>query len=467
MILRALAIAVGLGLLAATAHISIAQSGGYGTPHSFIVLAVAAGVGVGALTIGVAWSERRHGLALAILVALLCGEAWGLLATSERIIASREQIQAPLRDRAAQHRSAVAAMKVAESAKPVLADRARLLAAQSRKQTADEAARAAATDKNCRDNCRLLLQAAVDAAFAEISAARNEIATHDLAQTSEINARIQMAAQALREAPMPTSAAPLADRLGLPAWTLDLVTAALGSIAANGLAACMLAFGVHRRRLPAFAPAIPLAAVAIPREMPRPAPQLQAPASEPANERRHDIVNDEQPAPQLLLAAVPSRARRVRPVAEPTASEAPVGAPAVANDVAPAAASTVAAPAANDGDVATDSDMSVRIDAAHAGRGARAAKAGTGMPKAQKTGDVMAFAVAQLYPDVRGTILLTTAHSAYRQWCGMSGYQPVEPGEFADEFAQIVRKLKLTAQMSPQGLVIRGAMIPQIKSSAA
>ena len=127
MILRALAIAVGLVLLAATAHIAIAQSGGYGTPHSFIVLAVAAGVGVGALTIGVAWSERRRGLAFAILVALLCGEAWGLLATGERIIAGREQIQAPLRDQAIQHRAAVAALKLAESIKPVHADRSRLV----------------------------------------------------------------------------------------------------------------------------------------------------------------------------------------------------------------------------------------------------------------------------------------------------------------------------------------------------
>jgi hypothetical protein len=403
MILRALAIAVGLILLAATAHIAIAQSGGYGTPHSFIVLAVAAGVGVGALTIGVAWSERRRGLAFAILIALLCGEAWGLLATGERIIAGREQIQAPLRDQANQHRAAVAALQLAESIKPVHADRSRLVAAERRKQLADDAARAAATDKNCRDNCRLLLQAAVDAAFAEVTAARREITAHDSAQTAEINNKIQAATLALRENPMPKSAAPLADRLGLPAWTLDLVTAALGSIAANGLAACMLAFGVHRRRSidpAASLPPIPLAIV--------------------------EVVPDDQralPAPVSVAAAVaPARPvqRKPKPIQDRPRNEN------VRNDT----------PSSNADQVT-------------------------------KTGDVMAFAVAKLYPDARGTVLLTIAHAAYRNWCMATGCQPVDPGVFADDFAKIVRTLKLTAHMSPQGLIIRGATIPDVKSNAA
>jgi hypothetical protein len=252
MILRGVAIAVGLGLLAATAHIAIVQSGGYGSPHSFIVLAVAAGVGVGALTISVAWNEHRRGLAFAILVALLCGEAWGLIATGERIVISREQLQAPLRERADQHRAAAASLTLAQSAKILSADRSRLHLAQQRKQTSDDAARSAATDKNCRDNCRLLLQAAVDAALAEVNNARAEIAELENTQAIELSKRVQAATIALANAPMPTSPAPLADRLGLSGWALDLVTATLGSIAANGLAACLLAFGVHKRQTQAI-----------------------------------------------------------------------------------------------------------------------------------------------------------------------------------------------------------------------
>jgi hypothetical protein len=359
MILRALAIAVGLGLLAATAHIAIAQSGGYGTPHSFIVLAVAAGVGVGALTISVAWSDRRRGLALAILVALLCGEAWGLLATGERIIAGREQMQAPLRDQAAQHRAAVAALAAAESMKPVPADRSRLLAAERRKQLADDAARSAATDRNCRDNCRLLLQAAVDAAFAEVTAARHEMAAHDTAQTSEINNRIQAATMALRDRPMPKSEAPLADRLGLPAWTLDLVTAALGSIAANGLAACMLAFGVHKRRSPHGAVPNDQRSLHIPLLPVNAGSEASLALSAPIADRKAE------PVAASSVQAPRSAARTVAPKAKPQTPASPAG----------MAAPSAVTPPADD--------------------------------KSVKTGDVMAFAVAQLYPDARGTVLLT------------------------------------------------------------
>jgi hypothetical protein len=46
----------------------------------------------------------------------------------------------------------------------------------------------------------------------------------------------------------PASATPLADRLGLPAWLLDLLTAALGSVAANGSAVGLIAFAAHHRQ---------------------------------------------------------------------------------------------------------------------------------------------------------------------------------------------------------------------------
>ena len=54
----------------------------------------------------------------------------------------------------------------------------------------------------------------------------------------------------LEAVPAPRSAAPLADRLGWPAWVLDLVVAALGSIAANGLACFLIVFGAHRKHAP-------------------------------------------------------------------------------------------------------------------------------------------------------------------------------------------------------------------------
>jgi hypothetical protein len=42
--------------------------------------------------------------------------------------------------------------------------------------------------------------------------------------------------------PLPGSATPLADRLGVAGWLLDLLHAALGSLVGNGLAMCLLGF---------------------------------------------------------------------------------------------------------------------------------------------------------------------------------------------------------------------------------
>ncbi len=55
-----------------------------------------------------------------------------------------------------------------------------------------------------------------------------------------------MTAKAEVEAnPLPASATPLADRLGLPAWALDLIMAGLLSVGANGLAGTLIAYGAH------------------------------------------------------------------------------------------------------------------------------------------------------------------------------------------------------------------------------
>jgi hypothetical protein len=55
---------------------------------------------------------------------------------------------------------------------------------------------------------------------------------------------------ALTRLQVPISATPLADRLRVPAWILDLLTAGLGSIAANGLACGLIAFAAHHRQAP-------------------------------------------------------------------------------------------------------------------------------------------------------------------------------------------------------------------------
>ena len=244
-LLRGISLVVGVGLLGATAHATIAATGGYGSAHSFVTLAIAAGVAVAALVIGAAWSGERCGLAVWLLIAIIAGEAFGLLATAERLVVSREAAQAPLQDAAEAY--ARTAKRVADAAAAVTAaptTSPRLEAALKAKGIADQAVIDKSAERGCRENCRQLLQAQADATDREVSAARGELAVKATAFRGELEAA-RVAFAALKA---PASATPFADRLGVPAWALDLVVAALGSVAANGLGCGLIAFAGHRRR---------------------------------------------------------------------------------------------------------------------------------------------------------------------------------------------------------------------------
>ena len=65
--IKILATLAGLGLLGATAHVTVAASGGYASEHAPVVIAVAIGVAVGSVCIGKALSERRYVLAITML----------------------------------------------------------------------------------------------------------------------------------------------------------------------------------------------------------------------------------------------------------------------------------------------------------------------------------------------------------------------------------------------------------------
>ena len=95
---RIAAALAGVALLCATAHVTIEQTGGYGTPHALLTMAIAYGIGIGALCIGVAWSGRRKALAGWLVAAILAGEAFELLSVAKKVIvvdaAAREADQA-------------------------------------------------------------------------------------------------------------------------------------------------------------------------------------------------------------------------------------------------------------------------------------------------------------------------------------------------------------------------------------
>jgi hypothetical protein len=243
MIVRALAIICGLLILAAAAHATIVATGGYWTRQSYVTVAVAAGVGMAGILSGMAWSAGRRSLAVWLVVVIAAGEAFGFISTAERLIASREAAQGPLRV-AEQHRAKdLERVRSAQNALDRLPTTSpRLEAALATKASADQAAIDKSPERGCRENCRAILQAQVNAAAAEIEQARVELGKSRTTAEGELTA----ARRALAALSVPPSPTPLADRLGVGAWLLDLVHSALGSLAANGLACGLLVFGAHQ-----------------------------------------------------------------------------------------------------------------------------------------------------------------------------------------------------------------------------
>jgi len=368
--IRLASVLVGLAILGAAAHVNIAYTGGYDTPHAILTLAVAAGLAVGSIAVGAAWSDRRRAISCVILAALLAGEAFALSSTAERLISQRDAAQAPIRE--ARERREMAAKRLAEAeADLAQADQAkssdrlalavearldarsseRLRAAEAAKAAADRAALEKAAERGCAANCRALLQDQVARASAEVTAARAEVealtatASREVkAAQDEIAARHAAAAAAVRiaradfdAARMPPSPSPLADRLGVAAWIVDVVVAALGSVSANGLAAGLIAFGGHR-----------------------------------------------------------PRARVVDEV-----------------------------------------------------------------PRAPAHGRVDAFAADLLHPRVGSSVGLTQAYRSYSAWCIQNGRAPVSPDVFADEFAELLKRLGVPVRLNGPATVLLDVTLEQ------
>ncbi len=249
MILRAVAIVVGAALLAASAHVAIDASGGYGTPTALLLVMLALGVAVAAVAIGVTWGQGRRVLALFLGVALVAGEAFGLIQTGERLIAARADKDAVAAKAADARKAAETALAAARTAEAAAMTTPRLERAIAARNAASVAVTEKAAERGCAANCRALLEAQMAQASRDLDAAT--IAAEQ--DRREAKQRVLVAATVLANLPPLPAASPLAVRLGIAPWALDLIAAALGSIAANGLACALLAFGAHShsRQLPA------------------------------------------------------------------------------------------------------------------------------------------------------------------------------------------------------------------------
>ena len=249
--IRTIAGIVGLILVGAAAHDTIMATGGYEEPSAILTTALALGVAVGAAAIGAAAGHGRVMLAVAIGLGLAAAEGYALLSTSERVIASSEAEQALLRDAKKRHENAearlAAAREAAQKSGEVPPISSRAAAAQAAVDVAVKAIREQAALPGCRENCKQLLLAQATDARRELNAAQAEMAKvlQDLRQNAE--AELANAQQVLATSPMPSSAAPLADRLGVRPWLLDILAAALLSIGVNGLGGALIALAAYGR----------------------------------------------------------------------------------------------------------------------------------------------------------------------------------------------------------------------------
>jgi hypothetical protein len=185
-------------------------------------------------------------LAVLTFLAMVSGELFGLAQTGDRIVAERERRQAPARAQIEAHNRATVRVEAAQTVLDELPKTSqRLEKALANKANADAAVIEKSAERGCATNCRALLEQQVDLAQREIEATRAELRSERERAAREL----AQARAALKAAPLPAaSETPLADRLGIDPAKLDMVIAALGAFGANGLAACLIAFGAHGRQ---------------------------------------------------------------------------------------------------------------------------------------------------------------------------------------------------------------------------
>ena len=207
MALKILAFFAGVLLIAAMTHGAVLHAGGYLQPAAVPLLALAIGLIAGSCAIGTAWGHRRFSLALAIGLAMLCGEAVAAFRTLETTLAARSELGEPERQHLAKYATAVE-------------EKSRTLKAV---EAAALAIRDGATSKACLENCRKLLEGAKATADADYAKAVSAVALIG----------------------RPRTVLSVAGVLGLDPVKIDLAAAAATSFGINGLAAALLAFAVH------------------------------------------------------------------------------------------------------------------------------------------------------------------------------------------------------------------------------
>lgn len=223
-LLRTIAGITGAAIIGCVTYATVKTVGGIEAPTAPLLIALACGLVVGSMACGLAWSSGRKALAVAMAITLLTGEAYVLLNTGERELEAREAKQAPVR----------AAMVERAKLEKASASTPRLAAALAAQEAVRNDARAKIAEASCVKLCHALLREQQAAADREVEIAR-----------AEASEKFDAAQVALAAIPAAAAVSPLAARINVPDWVLDLIRAGLFSVSANGLGAFLLAFASH------------------------------------------------------------------------------------------------------------------------------------------------------------------------------------------------------------------------------
>lgn len=200
---RFAATATGGVILGVSAHAVVVTTHQTGA-HALFTYALALGAFVGAHILG--RGDVRSHLAHVLVGSMLLIEVGNVIGSAETVIVRRETSGASIRTQQGAHEHAVA----------------ELVKADNKAEAAQQAKRTKSVETGCKDRCKAALDESVADAKRDLDRAR---AVYDAN-------------------PKPTaSASPMADRIGAPAWLLDLLLAALWAIGGTGCAAALIAYG--------------------------------------------------------------------------------------------------------------------------------------------------------------------------------------------------------------------------------
>lgn len=243
-LLRICAGIVGAGIIAGVTYAAVTAIGGINAPTAPLLVAHAVGLVVGAMCIGLAVKSRRFVVAAGLILTLFAGEAYTLMNTGERELEAREAKQVPARATMERRKALSVEIAKGEAALAALTTSRRLADALIVQRQIADGAMSTSAQQGCGKYCTKTLAESAAGAQREVDAARAALD----GERKTIMAGIEADKAALAAIPTVAALSPLAARVNVADWKLDLLRAGLLTLSANGLGAFLLVFAAHSGR---------------------------------------------------------------------------------------------------------------------------------------------------------------------------------------------------------------------------